>query len=250
MSDPTDVASDPATDAVAADDADDNDDDARRISARRRHEPCCRLVDVLRAALVRGTCGIGGRCGRCGGMRDAWGCDEGVGGSALLPPLPLLQSEGEEDVAEAKGFGTPRMCTMPAPSRVSSRVHDFDVDDAVDGARTTAGASCCQLYVVTLGRARAGEVEVKAPITLPMLLRSESRQASIVPGCKSVCDSAGFKDERSRRSFHLLEFSGAVDPCCVSNFGCITGSGVGVGSGSSKGVWIQGTSSPEPFRLR
>jgi hypothetical protein len=70
MSDPTEVASDAATDD---DDADDNDDACRTIPRRRRREPCCRLIDVLRAALalVRGTCGIGGRCGRRGGMRDA-----------------------------------------------------------------------------------------------------------------------------------------------------------------------------------
>src|SRR6267142_6602753 len=147
MSDPTDVASDPAT-----------DDDARRISARcRRREPCCRLVDVLRAALVRGTCGIGGKCERRGGMRDARGGGDGVGGRALLflPPLLLRllrERASEEEAPEAKGFGTPRMCTMPAPSCVSSSVQGFDVVDAADGARATAGAVCCQSYVVTLGR--------------------------------------------------------------------------------------------------
>jgi hypothetical protein len=214
MSDPTDVASDPATDDAAADDAADNDDDARRIiHARRRREPCCRLVDVLRTALVRGTCGIGGRCSRRGGMRDARGRGDGVGGRALLLPpllLPLLsESESEEEAPEAKGFATPRMCTMPAPSCVSSSVQGFDVVDAFDGARATAGtAACCQSYAATLGRTGAGAdadvAEVNAPNTLEMLFRSESRQASIVPGCGSVCDSGGCTDERSRRSFHLL----------------------------------------------
>jgi len=198
MSDPTDVASDPAT-----------DDDARRISARcRRREPCWRLVDVLRAALVRGTCGIGGKCERRGGMRDARGGGDGVGGRALLFLLPLLlpllrERASEEEAPEAKGFGTPRMCTMPAPSCVSSSVQGFDVVDAADGARATAGAVCCQSYVVTLGRTGAGVdagvAEVNAPSTFEMLFRSESRQASIVPGC----GSAGCRDERSRRSFHL-----------------------------------------------
>ena len=85
MSDPTDVTSDPATDEAAPDDADENDDDARRIRAR------CRLVDVLRAALVRATCGIGGKCEKRGGMRDARGGGEGVGcGALLLLPLLLL----------------------------------------------------------------------------------------------------------------------------------------------------------------
>ena len=192
MSDPTDVASDAATD-----DADDNDD-ARRTIPRWRREPCCRLVDVLRAALplVRGTCGIGGRCGRHGGMRDAWG--GGVG--RVLLPLPSDEKE------EAKGSGTPRMCTMPAPSRVASSVHGFEAVDAVDGARATAGVASCQLYVVTLGRTGAGACaeEVNAPNALAMLFRSESRQVSIVTGRGSVCDSSGFADERSRRSFHRL----------------------------------------------
>lgn len=195
MSDPTDVASD-----AAADDADDNDD-ARRTIPRRRREPCCRLIDVLRAALtlVRGTCGIGGRCGRRGGMRDAWGGGGGGMGRGLLP----LPSE-EED--EAEGFETPRICTMPAPLRVSSSVHGFEAVDTVDGARATAGAASCQLYVVTLGRTGAGACaeEVNAPNALAMLFRSESRQVSIVTGCGSVCDSSGFADERSRRSFHRL----------------------------------------------
>jgi hypothetical protein len=211
MSDPTDVASDPATDADAPDDAYDNDDDARRISARRRcrREPCCRLVDVLRAGLVRGTCGIGGKCERRGGMRDARGSGDGVGGRALLllPPPPLLLPllrESEEEAPGIKGFGTPRMCTIPAPSCVSSSVQGFDVVDAADVARATAGADCCQSYAVTLGRTGAGVdadvAEVNAPSTLEMLFRRESRQASIVPGC----GSAGCGDERSRRSFHLL----------------------------------------------
>ena len=212
MSDPTDVASDPATDEAAPDDADDNDDDARRIRARcRRREPCCRLVDVLRAALVRGTCGIGGKCGRWGGMRDARGGGEGVGGRALLLlPLILLlllllrERESEEEAPEVKGLGTPRMCTIPAPWCVSSSVQGFDVVDAADGARATAGAACCQSYAVTLGRTGAGvdvdAAEVNAPSTFEMLFRSESRQASIVPGC----GSASCRDGRSRRSFHLL----------------------------------------------
>ena len=197
MSDPTDVASDAATD-----DADDNDD-ARRTIPHRRREPCCRLIDVLRAALalVRGTCGIGGRCGRRGGMRDTWG---GGGGGVGRGRLPLLSEEEEE----AKGFGIPRMRTMPVPSRVSSRVHGFEAVDAVDEARATAGAASrsCQLYVVTLGRTGAGACaeEVNALNALAMLFRSESRQVSNVTGCGSVYDSSGFADERSRRSFHRL----------------------------------------------
>lgn len=195
ISDPTDVASDAATD-----EADDNDD-ARRIIPRRRREPCCRLIDVLRAALAleRGTCGIGGRCGRNGGMRDAWG---GRGGGVGRGLLPLLSKEEEE----AKGFWTPRMCTMPAPSRVSSSVHGFEAVDTVDGTRVTVVAASCQLYAVTLGRTGAGGCveEVNAPNALAMLFRSESRQVSIVTGCESVCDSPSFAYERSRRSFHRL----------------------------------------------
>lgn len=191
MSDPTDVASDAATD----------DAEACRAIPRRRREPCCRLIDVLRAALalVRGTCGIGGRCGRRGGMRDAWGSGGGGVGRGRL----LLRSEEEE---EAEGFGTPRMCTMPAPSRVSSSVHGFEAVDALDGARATAGATSCQLYVVTLGRTGAGACaeEVNAPNALAMLFRSESRQVSNGTGCWSAYDSSGFSNERSRRSFHRL----------------------------------------------
>ena len=244
MSDPTDVASDAATD-----EADDNDD-ARRIIPRRRREPCCRLIDVLRAALAleRGTCGIGGRCGRQGGMRDAWG---GKGGGVGRGLLPLLSKEEEE----AKGFWTPRMCTMPAPSRVSSSVHGFEAVDTVDGARATVVAASCQLYTATLGRTDAGGCaeEVNAPNALAMLFRSESRHVSIVTGWESVCDSPGFAYERSRRSFHRLLFRGvvaSVDGCCVPGSGRVTGSGVSFGLRSERGVWIQGTSSPDPFRLR
>lgn len=197
MSDPTDVASDAATDAAT----DDVDDDAPRLSARRRREPCCLLVDVLRAMLVRGTYGIGGRCGRRGGMRDARGGGEGGGGRALLL--------NEEEEAEVIGFGTPRMCTMPAPSRVSSSDQGFEVVDAVDGARAMADAACCQLYAVTLGRTGAvgtdaGVAEGNPPSAVAMLFRSESRQDSIVPGCEFVSDSTSFADERSRRSLHRL----------------------------------------------
>lgn len=142
MSDPTDVASEA-------------DDSVRRTHerGRRRREPCSPFVDEVRGMLVleRGTWGIGGRrWGRTGGMRDArggWGKrrpPEGVGGRALLP-LPR-EEEGEENRAVV-GSGTPRMCTMPAPSRVSSSVHGFDVVDAMDMARATAGvaaAPCCQ----------------------------------------------------------------------------------------------------------
>jgi len=132
-------------------------------------------------------------------MRDAWGGSGGGVGRGLLP----LASD-EED--EAEGFGTARMCTMPAPSRVSSSVHGFEAVDTVDGARATAVAAPCQLYVVTLGRTGAGACaeEVNAPNAPAMLFRSESRQVSIVTGCGSVCDSSGFADERSRRPFHRL----------------------------------------------
>lgn len=68
----------------------------------------------------------------------------GVGGRALPP---LLREEEEEENRAALESGTPRMCTMPAPSRVSSSVHGFDVVDATDMARATAGvvaAVCCQ----------------------------------------------------------------------------------------------------------
>jgi hypothetical protein len=145
ISDPTDVASEA-------------DDSARRTRerGRRRREPCSPFVDEVRAMLVleRGTWGIGGRrWGRMGGMRDARGGGgqrrppEGVGGRALLP-LPREEEE-EENRALVVGSGTPRMCTMPAPSRVSSSVHGFDAVDAMDMARATAGvvavaAACCQ----------------------------------------------------------------------------------------------------------
>jgi hypothetical protein len=130
ISDPTDVA-------------DDADDDSRRITDRRLREPCCRFVDVLRARLVRGTCGGRGRCGRQGGTMDARGGGEhgerrvvGVVGGRVT----VLEGDGAEG-----GSGTPRMCTMPAPSRVSSSVHGREVTDAVDAARLTAGGVvCCQ----------------------------------------------------------------------------------------------------------
>lgn len=73
MSDPTDVASD-------ADDSERRTHERGRPCpcTRRRREPCSRFVDVLREALalVRGTCGIGERCGRTGGMRGALGGGE------------------------------------------------------------------------------------------------------------------------------------------------------------------------------
>jgi hypothetical protein len=129
ISDPTDVA-------------DDADDDERRINDRRRREPCCRFVDALRAPLVRGTCGISERCGRRGGTRDARGEGERklVGMGGCVPVLvPVLDEDGA-----GRGSGTPRMCTIPAPSRVSSSVHGPEIIDAVDTARATPGVVCCQ----------------------------------------------------------------------------------------------------------
>ena len=82
-------------------------------------------------------------------MRDARGSGkgrmlDGVGGRALLP---LLREEECKDNVGA-GSNTPRMCTIPAPSCVSSSVHGLDVaDDAMDTARAIAGvgaAECCQ----------------------------------------------------------------------------------------------------------
>lgn len=148
ISDPTDVASD-------ADDSERRNTERGRPGPcpcpRRRREPYSRFVDVLRETLVpvRGTWGNSGRCGRTGGMRDARGSGkerrlDGVGGRALLP-LPR-EEECKDDVVT--GSSTPRMCTMPAPSRVSSSVHGLEVaDDAMDTARAIAGvgvAECCQ----------------------------------------------------------------------------------------------------------
>ena len=73
-----------------------------------------------------------------------------------------------------------------------------------------------------------------------MLFRSESRQVSIAPEGGSE-DSSGFIEGRSRRSFHRLWISGAVSP--------MRGGGGG-GGGGDGGVMIQGTSSPDPSRLR
>ncbi len=245
MSDPTDVASE----------ADDSERQTRERGrpcpcTRRRREPCSRFVDALREALVpiRGTWGIGGRCGRTGGMRDVGGSDErrleGVGGRALPP---LFRKEEEDDDTMA-GSGTPRMCTTPAPSRVSSSDHGFEVIDTVDGARPTAGvvavAVCCQSYVLTRVRTGAGTVDVNTPKAFAMLFRNESRQPSIAPIGGSR-DSAGFVDGRSRRSFHRLLFSGGdASMSAPSRFGSVSS----CGSRSAGGVWTQGTSSPDPFR--
>lgn len=145
-------------------------------------------------------------------MREALGgADrrlEGVGGRALPP----LLREGDEDGTVA-GSGTPRMCTIPAPSRVSSNVHGFEIVDAIDGARPTAGvvvaAVCCQSYVITRGRTGAGSADVNAPKALVMLFRNESRQLSIVL-CGRSWESESLADERSRRSFHRLLFCDVV----------------------------------------
>ena len=140
MSDPTDVASD-------ADDSERRTRERGRPCScpctRRRREPWTRFVDVLREALalVRGTWGIGGRCGRTGGTSEAPGGAErrleGVGGRAL--PQLLREEEADDEDDALVGSGTPRMCTIPAPSRVSSNDHGFEVVDATDGARPTAG---------------------------------------------------------------------------------------------------------------
>jgi hypothetical protein len=130
ISDPTDVA-------------DDADDEGRCINDRRRREPCCLFVDMVRAPLVRGISGGSGRYDRRGGTRDAWGdgvCGKkrpvGVGVSGRVILLVL-----DED---GRGSGTPRICTMPAPSRVSSSVHGREfVDDASESARATAAVVVC-----------------------------------------------------------------------------------------------------------
>ena len=183
-------------------------------------------------------------------MREALGGAErrieGVGGRAL-PPLPREEDEVDEDDTMV-GPSTPRMCTIPAPSRVSSKVHGFEVVDAVDGARPTTGvevvAVCCQSYAITRVRAGAGTVDVNAPKALTMLLRNESRQPLTVP-CGRSWESAGLADERSRRSFHRLLFSGVIESMSTpSRFGSIRG------SCSAGGVLTQGISSPDPFRLK
>jgi hypothetical protein len=166
---------------------------------------------------------------------------EGVGGRALPP---LLR---EEDGAMV-GSGAPRMCTIPAPSRVSSNVHGFEVVDPVDGARPAAGVVvvvvCCQSYAITPVRTGAGTAVVNTPKALAMLFRNESRQPSIVP-CGRPWESAGLTDERSRRSFHRLLFTGVVGSTSTpSRFGPISG----CGSCPAGCVWTQGTSSPDPFR--
>jgi hypothetical protein len=165
---------------------------------------------------------------------------EGVGGRAL-PPL-LREEEGEDEDDAMVGSGAPRMCTIPAPSRVSSNVHGFEVADAMDGARPTAGVVvavvCCQSYAIT-PRVRTGAADVNAPMALAMLFRNESRQPSIVP-CGRSWESAGLIDERSRRSFHRLLFGGIVGSMNTpSRCSCPAG-----------GIWTQGTSSPDPFRLK
>ena len=129
ISDPTDVA-------------DDAEDDEQRTSRRKRRDPCCPFVDLLRAAFVRGTCGSGGRCGRRGGTRDPRGGGErtrqrlvGVGGrDRPVTAVVVLCSDG----AMRAAFGTPRICTTPAPSRVSSSVHGFEVADIADAACATS----------------------------------------------------------------------------------------------------------------
>lgn len=185
-------------------------------------------------------------------MREALGGGErrleGVGGRAL-PPL-LREEEGEDEDDAMVGSGAPRMCTIPAPSRVSSNVHGFEVIDAVDGARPTAGvvvvAVCCQSYEITRVRTGAGTADVSTPKALAMLVRSESRQPSIVP-CGRSWESAGLTDERSRRSFHRLLFIDFVGSMSTpSRFGPTSG----CSSCTAGGVWTQGTSSPDPFRLK
>jgi hypothetical protein len=127
ISDPTDVA-------------DDADDDGRRINDWRRREPCCLFIDIVRTPLVRGISGGSGRYDRRGGTRDAWG--DGVRGKKR----PGVSGRGivlvlDED---GRGSGTPRICTMPAPSRVSSSVHGREViDDAAEPARATAEGVIC-----------------------------------------------------------------------------------------------------------
>ena|SRR6266702_27433 len=92
----------------------------------------------------------------------------------------------------------------------------------------------------------ASVVDVNIPKAFAILLLSESRQVSISPGSVSG-DSAGFAEERSWRSFHLLPLSGVI------RFG---GRGGGSGGGRFGSGWsadcvsIQGTSSPDPFRLK
>jgi hypothetical protein len=66
---------------------------------------------------------------------------EGRAGQHPPPSLPLREAEAEDSMLV--GSGMPRMCTMPAPSRVSSSVHGFDDVEVLDGARATAGC-CCQ----------------------------------------------------------------------------------------------------------
>lgn len=134
ISDPTDVA-------------DDADDEKPRPSWRMRRDPCCPFVDLLRAAFMRGTSGIGGRCGRHGGTRDARGsggrskrklvgvCGRDPRVRLLLTPVVVLCIDG----AIGAAFGAPpRICTIPAPSRVSSSVHGFETVDIGDDARATS----------------------------------------------------------------------------------------------------------------
>ena len=72
----------------------DADDDKRHIKDRRLRKPCYHFLDMLRARLVRGTCGGRGRCGRRGSTRDARGDGERGGrrpmdiGSRV--PVPVL----------------------------------------------------------------------------------------------------------------------------------------------------------------
>lgn len=88
----------------------------------------------------------------------------------------------------------------------------------------------------------ASVTDVNIPRAFAILFLSESCQVSIALG------SVGFAEERYTRSFHRL-------PLC----GLLRFSGRGGGSGGGRfgsgwsgdcGVSIQGTSSPDPFRLK
>jgi hypothetical protein len=92
-----------------------------------------------------------------------------------------------------------------------------------------------------------GTADVNTPRAFTMLLRSESRQASIVP-----VGGSWDADERSRRSFHRLWlWSSGLTPAPTLTGGPDHSGGCGLGDSAAGGVVIQGTSSPpDPLRLK
>ncbi|KAF8261841.1 hypothetical protein EI94DRAFT_1705234 [Lactarius quietus] len=96
-------------------------------------------------------------------------------------PGDSLASVAETHASVCDAFGAPRICTIPAPSRVSSSVHAFEVTDIGDA---TCVISALGNSILKPGRAGANVVDVNMPRAFATLLLSESRQVSIALGSK------------------------------------------------------------------